>query len=199
MKLYGSLTSPYVRKVRMCFKEKGIDHEFIVEGPMDGAGNVPRLNPLGKVPVLVRDDGEALFESGMIVDYLDALSAPPLIPPDADLRWRVQRWHALGQGITDAVVVRLMEVRRSPERQEPALIHRQEAKVAAAFAFAEGHIKDGEYLEGAELTIADIAMAAALGYVDLRYAHEWRPAYPRLATWFKGFGRRPSFVETLPS
>ncbi|MEJ2552629.1 MAG: glutathione S-transferase N-terminal domain-containing protein [Gammaproteobacteria bacterium] len=199
MKLYGSLTSPYVRKVRMFLMEKTIDHDFIVEGPTDAAGNVTRLNPLGKVPVLLRDDGEVLFESSMIVDYLDALADPPLIPPAADLRWRAQRWHALGQGIADAVVVRLMEVRRGPERQEPAQIHRQEAKVAAAFAFAESHINDGEYLEGSQLTIADIALAAALGYVDLRYAHEWRAAYPRLARWLTSFGRRASFVETQPS
>jgi len=92
-----------------------------------------------------------------------------------------------------------MEVRRSPERQEPALIHRQEAKVAAALAFAEGHVTGDEYLAGTQLTIADIAVGVALGYIDLRYAHEWRAAYPRLATWFTAFARRSSFVETMPS
>ena len=199
MKLYGSLTSPYVRKVRVLLKEKNIDHEFIIEGPTDAAGNVARLNPLGKVPLLVRGDGEVLFESSMIVDYVDGLHSPALIPSTGEARWQAQRWHALGQGIADAVVARLMEVRRSPERQEPALIHRQEAKVAAALAFAEGHVTGDEYLVGKQLTIADIAVGVALGYIDLRYAHEWRAAYPRLATWFTAFARRPAFVETMPS
>jgi len=81
MKLYGSLTSPYVRKVRVFLKEKGLEHEFIIEGPGDAAGNVARLNPFGKVPVVVRDDGEVLFESPMIIDYLDGLPGPALIPP----------------------------------------------------------------------------------------------------------------------
>lgn len=199
MKLYGSLTSPYVRKVRMFLKEKGIAHEFIVEGPADATGNVTRLNPLGKVPVLVRDDGEPLFDSPMIVDYLDGLPGPVLIPPPGEARWQAQRWHALGQGVADAVVARLMETRRSSERQEPVLIHRQEAKVAAALGFAEGHVKDGEYLVGNQLTVADIAVGVALGYMDLRYPHEWRASHPRLATWFAVFGRRPSFIETMPS
>ncbi len=199
MKLYGSLTSPYVRKVRMLLKEKAIAHEFIMEGPTDVAGNVARLNPMGKVPVLVRDDGEVLFESTMIVDYLDGLDEPRLIPPSAETRWQAQRWHALGQGIADAVVSRLMEIRRDSEHQDPAVISRQEAKVAAALAFAEGHITDGDYLVGGQLSIADIALAMALGYVDLRYAHDWRVAQPRLAEWFAGFARRPAFIETAPS
>ena len=199
MKLYGSLTSPYVRKVRVFFMEKGIDHEFVVEGPADAAGNVARLNPFGKVPVLVRDDGETLFESSMIVDYLDGLRDPALIPPSGEQRWQAQRWHALGQGLADAVVARLMEIRRDPEHQAPELIRRQESKVAAALVFAEGHVADDEYLAGNQLTVADIAMGVALGYVDLRYAHEWRLSHPRLAAWFATFGRRPSFIETMPS
>ena len=199
MKLYGSLTSPYVRKVRVFLKEKGIDHEFIVEGPADVAGNVARLNPFGKVPVLVCDDDETLFESSMIVDYLDGLRDPVLIPPSGVLRWQSQRWHALGQGISDAVVARLMELRRDPEHQDSAQIHRQEAKVEAALAFAESHTSEHEYLTGDQLTVADIAVGVALGYVDLRYAHDWRASHPRLAAWFATFCLRPSFIETMPS
>ncbi len=199
MKLYGSLTSPYVRKVRVFLKEKGLEHEFIIEGPGDAAGNVARLNPFGKVPVLVRDDGEVLFESPQIIDYLDGLPGPALIPSAGEVRWRIQRWHALGQGIADAVVARLMEARRRPEQQDPALIHKQEAKVAAALAFAEGQIQGGEFLTGSQLTLADIAMGVALAYMDLRYDHAWQSSHPRLAAWFAVFARRPAFVETLPS
>jgi glutathione S-transferase len=180
-------------------KEKNIDHEFVIEGPTDAAGHVARLNPFGKVPVLVRDDGEVLFESSMIIDYLDGLCSPSLIPQADESRWQAQRWHALGQGIADAVVARLMEVRRAPEHQDSTLIHRQETKVAAALDFAESRVTGSEYLIGMQLTIADIAMGVALGYIDLRYAHEWRAAYPRLAAWFTAWGRRPAFVETMPS
>lgn len=199
MKLYGSLTSPYARKVRMFLIEKGIDYEFIAEGPSDAAGNVARLNPLGKVPVLVRDDGEVLFDSPMIVEYLDSLRGAPLIPPPGEARWQAQRWHALGQGIADAVVTRLMESRRSPERQEPTVIQKQEGKIAAALSFAEAQVKGGGFLTGIQLTVADIAMGVALGYMDLRYAHDWRSRHPGLAQWFAVFSRRPSFIETAPS
>jgi glutathione S-transferase len=199
MKLYGSLTSPYVRKVRVFLREKDIAYEFITEGPSDTAGNVSRLNPLGKIPVLIREDGEALFDSPMIVEYLDSLQGEPLIPSPGEARWQAQRWHALGQGIADAVVTRLTETRRSPERQDPAVIHRQEGKIAAALNFAERHTRGGEFLVENRLTVADIAVSVALGYVDLRYAHDWRNHYPRLAQWLSVFSRRPSFVETMPS
>src|SRR3569623_2876075 len=112
MKLYGSLTSPYVRMVRTFLHEKGVAYDFIVESPSDAAGNVARLNPLGKIPVLVRDDGEVVFESMMIIDYLDSVRGAPLIPTTGEARWQAQRWHALGQGMFDAVVARLMETRR---------------------------------------------------------------------------------------
>lgn len=196
MKLYGSLTSPYVRKVRLVLLEKHIPYELIVEGPADAAGNVARLNPLGKVPVLVRDDGEVLFDSPMIVEYLDALGGEPLIPPPGEARWQAQRWHALGQGIAEATVARLMESRRAAEQQDAAVFKKQEGKVAAALAFADAHLKGNEFLVDNRLTVADLALGAALGYVDFRYAHDWRSAYPRLAQWYAQISRRPSFVET---
>jgi glutathione S-transferase len=199
MKLYGSLTSPYVRKVRMFLVEKDIAYDFIEEGPSDAAGNVARLNPLGKVPALVRDDGEVLFDSPMIVEYLDSLKGAPLIPPPGEARWQAQRWHALGQGMADATVTRLMETRRTSERQDPAVIRKQEGKIAAALSFAEAHLKGGEFLVGNQLTVADIALGMALGYLDLRYAHEWHSPHPRLAQWFAAFSRRPSFIETAPA
>ena len=196
MQLYGSLTSPYVRKVRACALEQGIDLQFIAEGPSDAAGNITRLNPLGKVPVLVRDDGEALFDSPMIVDYLDNAGGVRLIPPHGELRWRAQRWHALSQGVLDAVVTRLLESRREPEKQETKVIARQEGKVAAALQYAEAQLQDDEYLLDRRLTIADLAWAVALEYIDLRYAHDWRSAHPRQAAWLTGIKDRPSLAAT---
>lgn len=196
MKLYGSLTSPYVRKVRAFIHEKGIAHDFIVEAASDPAGNVPRLNPLGKVPVLLRDDGEAMFDSPMIIDYLDGLGGAPLIPPGGDDRWRAQRWHALGQGICDAVVARLMETRRKAEHQDAGVIAKQEGKVAAALHFAEMHLGAGTPLAGARFGIADIALAVGLEYIDLRYPHDWRGAHPALARWLAAATGRPCLQET---
>ena len=196
MKLYGSLTSPYVRKVRTFMHEKGVDYEFVVEGANDAGGNVAQLNPLGKIPVLVRDDGEALFESMMIVDYVDCLGGTPLIPAPGEMRWQAQRWHALGQGILDAVVTRLMETRRSHVAQDGKLIERQETKVAAALRFADTHYRGGQYLVGDYMTIADVAVGVGLEYIDLRYPHDWRAQYPRLAEWLAPIARRPAFTHT---
>lgn len=198
MKLYGSLTSPYVRKVRAFMHEKGIECDFVVEAATDPAGNVARLNPLGKIPVLVRDDGETLFESMMLIEYLDSLRGAPLIPPPGEARWRAQRWHALGQGMLDAVVTRLMETRRPQVGQDAALIRRQEAKIAAALQFAEAHHEGGEFLLGDAIGIADIALGVALEYIDLRYPHDWRTHHPRLAEWLEPIARRSAFTHTAP-
>jgi len=197
MKLYGSLTSPYVRKVRIVLFEKGIPCEFIVEGPSDPAGNIARLNPLGKVPVLVRPNGEVMFDSPIICEYLDELQGAPLIP-EGETRWEAQRWHALGQGMMDAVVARLMETRRPPERQEDAVIRKQETKVAAALDFATSNYRGGDHLVDGRFGMADIAMGVALAYIDLRYPHDWRSTHPELDRWFTTLNARPSFTRTAP-
>jgi glutathione S-transferase len=197
MKLYGSLTSPYVRKVRICLIEMGLDYDFIVESPTDPNSNVAHLNPLGKVPLLQRDDGEVLFDSPIIVEYLDNMLGEPLLPV-APERWRVQRWHALADGILDAVVTRLLETRRSAEKQDATLIQRQEGKVAAALRFADEKYGGAQYLEAGQFGIADIAFAVALEYIDFRYSHDWRSSYPRLAEWLSEIRHRESFSETAP-
>lgn len=198
MKLYGSETSPYVRKVRIFIKEKAIPCEFIVEGPADAAGNVAALNPLGKIPVLVRDTGDVLFDSPLIVEYLDSIKGDPLLPPTGEARWMVQRWHALAQGIMDAVIARMMEGRRPVEKQMPEVIAKQEAKVAAALQYADTTKKGANYLVGDRYSLADIALGVALEYIDMRYAQDWRGKYPRLAQWQSGMAQRPAFIETLP-
>lgn len=202
MKLYATTTSPYARKVRICLIELGIDHEFVVESLTDPDSNVARFNPLGKVPMLQRDDGEVLFNSPMIVEYIDSLSTTPLIPSDAEQRWLVQRWHALGDGISDAVVARMLEGRRDEDKQNKAFIKRQEGKVAAALSFAakqmSARLSGSDFMCGDRLTLADIAMAVALGYTDFRYPHDWQAQYPELARWFITISQRSSFQSTLP-
>ena len=198
MKLYGSLTSPFVRKVRVVLIEKNLPCEMSVEGPADAAGNVVRLNPLRAIPVLERDDGEVYFDSIVICEYLDSLNdTPRLYPSGGEPRWQALRWHALGQGMMEATVARFVELRKPAEKQDAANAAKHEARIAAAMAFAEERLPASGFIQGKTIGIADISLGAALGYVDLRYAHDWRGKFPRLAAWFAPISARPSFTETL--
>ena len=195
MKLYGSLTSPFVRKVRIVIAEKQLPVEFIAETPTDPAGHVLALNPLGQVPVLMRDNGEGLFDSAVIVEYLDGQRGAPLIPTAGEARWSVLRWHALGQGMLDATVARMLEGRRSPEQQLFSAITKHETKIAQCLAFAETQMANS-FLVDQRFTLADISLGVALGYIDLRYPHDWRARHPRLAQWAGPILTRPSFRDT---
>lgn len=195
MKLIGSLTSPYVRKVRIVLKEKNIACEFLQDNPNDVASQVPQHNPLGKIPTLLLDNGKSLYDSVLLVDYLDSVKGDPLIP-SGDARWDVQRWHMLGQGILDAVVARMLEGRRAQPLAE--VIARQEGKIARALAAANATERGANYLVGQRFSLADIALGVALEYIDFRYPHDWRGQYPRLAQWLRGIGARSSFAETVP-
>lgn len=198
MKLYGSLTSPYVRKVRILLQEKNIPCEFVVADAWAADSPIPALNPLGKVPALQRGDGQVLFDSPLICEYLDRKSGEPLIPRDGEERWQVLRWHALGQGILDATVSRLLEGRRPAEKQSAESIARQEGKITNALVFADQGHSDGPYLVNARFGYADISLAVALEYVDFRYPHPWREKHPRLSQWLADIAKRPSFAETTP-
>lgn len=198
MRLYGSLTSPYVRKVRVVLSEKAIPYEFVVSNPHDPDSVVRRYNPLGKVPALELDDGTTLFDSPVIVEYLDGLKGEALIPAAGAPHWQVLRWQALADGILDAVVARLLETRRPVEQQSRPALALQEGKVARAIAFAEQLDKAKSCLVGDRLTLADIAFGVALAYTDFRYPHDWRSTNPRLAAWFTDIGTRAPFVETQP-
>lgn len=198
MKLYGSFTSPYARKVRILVKEKSIDCEFIEELPGDVGTRFSQLNPLGKVPVLEIDQSNALYDSPVIVEYLDQLSGEPLIPMSGDARWEVQRWHALADGILDAVVSRMLELRRPEQSRMDEAIEKQEKKVAAALVSLSAAAKDRECLVGDSYSIADLAIGVALEYIDFRYPHDWRDQFPVLAFWLGSISVRPSFKETVP-
>ena len=150
MKLYGSLTSPYVRKLRVLLREKGVACEFVQADAWAADSPVPRLNPLGKVPVLERDDGSALYDSPVILEYLDSLKAPALLAPAGEERWAMLRLQALADGILDATVTRLLESRRPSPQQSPENIRRQEEKIARGLAFADSMPK-GEAATASDL------------------------------------------------
>lgn len=196
MKLYGSLTSPYVRKVRVLLREKNISCEFVIASAADPGGPVPALNPLGKVPVLTLDNGEALFDSPVIVEYLDALTAPAWLPAPGEARWAMRRLEALADGMMDAVVARLLETRKPPAQQTADFIRNQEAKVARSLCYAERQLGNRSWFISDRFGLADLAIGVALEYIDFRYAHDWRSGHPRLAQWLAGVGARPSFLET---
>ena len=199
MKLYGSLTSPYVRKVRIVLKEKGLAHDLVVESPADAAGNVARLNPLRAIPLLERDDGEVFFDSPMICEYIDSLNDKPrLYPVSGEARWQALRWQALGQGMLEATVARMLEGRKPADKQDASVNTKHEARIAAALAFAAARVPpQNGFISGSTIGIADVALGTALSYLDLRYVHDWRGQYPKLASWFMSIAQRPSFVETL--
>ncbi len=198
MKLYGSLFSPYVRKVRVLIAEKKIDCEFVVEDPWAAGSRIPALSPLGKVPVLQTGPEAFLFESALVLHYLDHLNGNPLPPGDPAGYWRSQQWQALGNGVIDAMVARVMETRRPADKQMPEKLQREEARIARALAAAERDCEGGEFLVGARFSLADLVLGVAVQYIDIRYPHDWRGPHPRLKRWFDGIAARPSFESTLP-
>ena len=198
MKLYGSPASPYARKVRVLIKEKHLPCEFVVEDPWPADSPIPSRNPLGKVPVLEIGSGSYLFESVQVVHYLDNVDGKSLMPKDAAGYWQAQWWQALGNGIIDAAVARVLESRRPPEKQMPEKLAREEARVHRAVSVGENAFKGDDFLVGNRYTLADLVLGVALQYTDFRYPHDWRSQAPKLARWHAGITKRRAFEETLP-
>ena len=197
MKLYGSPTSPYVRKARVVIHEKRLGCEFVAEDPWPDDSKIPTRNPLGKVPALEIEPNNYLFESMLIVHYLDHVDGKSLTPKDPAGYWQAQWWQALAQGMLDAAVARVLETRRPRDKQMPEKLAREEARIHRATAAAKSRFK-GPQLVGRSLSIADLMMGVALQYVDFRYAHDWRSKAPRLADWHARVVARKSFQDTLP-
>ena len=198
MKLYGSPASPYVRKARVLIHEKKLRCEWVDEDPWPEDSPIPGRNPLGKVPALEIEPHNYLFESVLIVHYLDHVDGKSLTPKDTAGYWQTQWWQALAQGVLDATVTRILETRRPPEKQMPEKIAREEARIHRAAAAAEARFRGGPFLVGKRLSLADLMMGVALQYVDFRYPHDWRSKAANLAEWHAGIAARKSFQDTLP-
>ncbi len=200
MKLFGSRTSPYVRKVRVYLEETASSYEFIEGETRQPSSYLLSIAPLGKVPVLECDDGTALFESILIIEYLDRghPADARLLPLGGEERWATLRWHALAHGIIEATVTRLQEIRRPDEMQMLERLRWEETRIARTLAAIEKKLGAGDYLVGNHLTIADLALGVALQYIDFRYPHDWRSAAPRLTKWSAEIHGRQSFMKTLP-
>ena len=200
MKLIGSHSSPYVRKVRIVLAEKKIEYEFVIDSPWLADSKVPNVNPLGKVPVLLLDDETPLFDSRVIVEYIDNVTPNnKLFPAPNRERTEVKRWEALADGVCDAAVAALLEGKRPAKEQSADWIARQKDKIARSLAFMAESLGDKPFCMGTHISVADIALGTSLGYLDFRFPGiGWRQEHPTLAKLYDKLMLRPSFAETAP-
>ena len=203
MKLIGSPASPYVRKVRIVMAEKKLDYQFVVENVWADDTTISTSNPLGKVPCLVMEGGEAVFDSRVIVEYLDTLSpVGKLIPPQGRERAEVKTWEALADGVMDAGMLARMEaiwVHRADSERCQAWIDRQLGKINASLKSMSQGLGDKPYCSGIHLSLSDIAVGCALGWLEFRFPElNWRAEHPNLGRLLDKLMLRPSFAETQP-
>ena len=201
MQLFYSPNSPYARKARIIIHELNLTsrvEEVSVSLPADA--KLRAVNPLGKIPALVLDDGSVIYDSPVICEYLDDLAQGKFFPRagffrEAQGRWRALTLQALGDGLADAVVRRNQEMRLPEDRRSAEVIQRQTVAVEAAFAVADRAAPKFP----AEPTIGEIAVACAIGYLDLRAPNDgWRDRHRNLARWLDIFSQRPSAQATKP-
>jgi glutathione S-transferase len=203
MKLIGSPTSPYVRKVCIVMAEKKLDYRMVAEDVWSPNTTINASNPLGKVPCLVLEGGEAVFDSRVIVEYLDTLSpVGKLIPSNGRERAEVKTWEALADGLLDASILARLEAgwaHRTPEQRSQAWIDRQLGKISESLKAMSNGLGDKPYCSGASMSLSDIAVGCAVGYLDFRFPTiPWRSTYPNLDKLYEKLMQRQSFIDSLP-
>ncbi len=201
MKLIGNYSSPYVRKVRVVIAEKKLDFQFVIDDVWSAESSIRESNPLGKVPCLIMEGGEALFDSRVIVEYLDTLSpVGKLIPPVGRERVEVKTWEALADGVMDAAQLARVEAvwsGRTDAQRSQVWIERQLDKIQNGLRAMNQGLGDKPFCTGIHMSLADIAVGCALAYLDFRFAHiDWRAEHPHLARLQDKLAQRPSFSET---
>ncbi|SFM31363.1 glutathione S-transferase family protein [Rugamonas rubra] len=201
MKLIGSLASPYVRKVRVVLAEKKLDCQFELENVWAADTSIQTVNPLGKVPCLIMEDGSSMIDSRVMVEYLDTLTPVcKLLPPNGRDRADVKCWEALADGVLDAaILVRLERTQRPAELQSEAWVERQMGKVALGLSSMAQRLGESPFCAGNHYTLADVAVGCALGWLSFRFPEIlWRDDHPNLAKLFDKLSERPSFKDTVP-
>ena len=200
MKLLASPISPYTRKVRVVLAEKKIECEMehVDVGPVENPVN--HANPLGKVPTLVLDDGTALYDSRVIVEFLDNVSPiSRLIPVDFRDRVQVRRWEALADGILDAGILVRYESVREKNEQSPGWINKQLARMRRGMTQMASDLGERSLCHGDRYTLADIAVGCCLGWLAFRFPQlDWAGRHENLARLAKKLSERPSFAATVP-
>ena len=204
MKLIGSSTSPFVRKVRIVMAEKRLDYQLVPDDVWSADTQIMTSNPLGKVPCLVMEGGEAVFDSRVIVEYLDTLSpVGKLIPPSGRERAEVKTWEALADGAMDAAILARLEQTwpgRTAKQRSDAWVDRQMGKVDAALASMSKGLGDKPFCSGIHLSLSDISVGCALGWLEFRFPQiDWRARHPNLARLQDKLMQRQSFIDTVPA
>ena len=202
MKLIGSLASPFVRKARIVLADKKIDYELVPENVWAPDTTIHTFNPIGKVPCLVMEDGEAVFDSRVICEYVDTLSpVGKLIPPSGRERVEVRCWEALADGMLDAaVLIRLESTQRGEGQRNDAWVARQQRKIDDGLKAMSKGLAAKNWCSANHFTLADIACGCALGYLDFRMPEvNWRDEYPNLDKHLQRLSQRQSFIDTLPT
>lgn len=203
MKLLGSTSSPYVRKVRVVMAEKKLDYELVNEDVWAADTTIAQSNPLGKVPCLLMEGGEVIFDSRVIVEYLDTLSpVGKLIPPVGRERAEIKNWEALADGMMDAAILARLEATwagRNKAQRSDAWIDRQMVKIHDGVKYMAQDLAEKPFCAGIHLSLADIAVGCALGYLDFRFPQvDWRTDHPNLQKLYDKLMQRASFTDTLP-
>lgn len=201
MKLIGSTTSPYVRKVRVVMAEKKLDYQFALEDVWADDTAIDAANPLGKVPCLIMEDGGAVFDSRVIVEYLDTLTpVGKLIPASGRARAEVKCWEALADGLADAaMLIRLEDTQRDAGQCSDRWLARQQRKVDAALRAMSSGLGDSVWCNGSHYSLADIAVGCSLDWLSFRFPQiDWRDARPNLSRLVDKLSERPSFRDTAP-
>ena len=198
MKLHWSPKSPYVRKVMVCAHELGLVAQIelvrSVAAMLKPNPLIMRDNPLSKIPTLVLDDGSALFDSAVICEYLDDRAGGSMFPRESAARWQALRWHALGDGLLDILI--LWRNEREREQPLPVLLDAFELKTRASLDLLE---REAQMLAAAPFAIGHVTLGCALGYLDYRFdSLDWRGRAPLLAAWQEQLRARPSFQATEP-
>jgi len=201
MKLIGSYTSPYVRKISVMLLEKRIAFDFVNDPPANAGSKVTQFNPLGKVPALVTDEGEVFFDSPIIVQFIELLNVSPTLLPWQPLEaLRVRQIEALADGVTDAAVALVLESKRDADKRNEEWVIRQREKLLRGLHTLEQHAKNRTLLNGESLNVADIAVACCIGYLNFRrVAPGWCVEHPTLISLVERLFQRESFAQTTPA
>ena len=199
MKLFCTLTSPYARKVRVVLAEKKIDYDLVIESPRTSE-TIAHYNPLARVPVLVLDDDTSVFDSPVIVEYLDNVAPNnKLMPQPNRERIEVKCREALADGLIDAAVAIRGESLRPPKVKDTAAMERNKLAIGRSLQTMEYRLGDNTWSMGTHFGLADIALGSALGYLDFRFPDiDWRTPQPNLARLYEKLMQRPSFIDTMP-
>lgn len=198
-KLISATPSPYARKVRIALSEKGLPFELVTEVPWDSGTQTPKYNPLEKLPVLITEDNEGIYESSYILQWLELKHPEPaLVPRDVEGILRARKFEVLCDGICDAVVLTFFERRRG-DSQSPEWLARQRRKIEGGVREMARLMDKRTFAVGDAFSLGDIAVGTALGYLRVRFAEfDWMSLYPDLDAYARRLEQRPSFANSVP-